>query len=298
MSNDLQKKDLNAMLKMPNVKSRFEQVLGQKTNQFIASLLSLNNNSNLQKCDPHTVLTAAMTAATLDLPVNPNLGFAYIIPYKTSASFQMGYKGFIQLAMRTGQYAGMNALVINSDSFLGLDDLGEPIIDFVAIDDAKPAAGYFFAFRMINGFSKKVYWTRKKVESHAKQYSQAFRGGSDSPWNSNFDSMALKTVVKNTLSKWGYLSIDMQAAVEKDQSVEAESGITYPDNEPVNVTHEMSNLEKSMEQKPQIDIPAYIANSEISMQEYDSYVIEHQMIPKQKDDLDYIIQAVLEERGK
>jgi recombination protein RecT len=248
MSNQLQK--LPQMLAVTNVRNRFNEVLGQKTNQFIASLISLNNSTALNNCEPQTVLSAAMTAATLDLPINPNLGFAYIIPYGKQAQFQMGYKGYIQLAMRTGQYVAMNAICVNQEAYTGTDDIGEPTINFDLMDETKPAIGYFFAFRLINGFSKKVYWTKTKVEDHAKRYSQAFRSGKkDSPWNNNFDSMALKTIIKLTLAKWAILSVEMQHANDIDQAVINDNNVDYVDSVDIDATEtkEPTALEMSLQ---------------------------------------------------
>jgi recombination protein RecT len=217
-------------LKREDIAGRIQALLGDRAPQFTSSLLALTNSSyQLSKCEPRTVLASAMVAATLDLPINPNLGFAYIIPYGTAAQFQMGYKGFIQLAMRTGQYQRMNAVCVNQEAIAGTDDVGEPVILWDKIDETKPVVGYVFAFKLVNGFTKVAYWTKAKVEAHATRYSQAYKAQKkDSPWMTNFDSQGLKTVIKNTLAKWGILSVAMQKAIEEDAGTRKEIGDDAP----------------------------------------------------------------------
>ena len=169
-----------------------------------------------------------MTAAALDLPVNKNLGFAWIVPYGGRdgkvAQFQMGWKGFVQLALRTSLYQRMNAKPINAEAFGGYDDVGEPKIIWENIDETKEAIGYVFAWKLTNGFTKVCYWPKSKVEGHAKRYSKAYQKGYDSPWKTHFDEMALKTVVKNELSRWGILSIQLERALKSDQATIKEDG--------------------------------------------------------------------------
>jgi hypothetical protein len=143
----------------------------------------------------------------------------------------MGYKGYVQLGLRTGQYERMNARVVNEEAFQGWDEVGEPIIDWSVIDESKPAIGYVFAFKLVNGFTKIAYWPKDRVETHAKRFSQSYKSGFDSPWKSDFDSMALKTVIKNELAKWGILSIEMVNAIKHDQAVKQtlDSDPEFPD---------------------------------------------------------------------
>lgn len=224
-------KSLAGLLKSENVQKRIKEVLGRKAPQFASSLLSLvNSNDKLMAADPQSVLAAAMTAAVLDLPINKELGFAHIIPYAGVAIFQMGAKGFVQLGLRTGQYSRMNAMCVNDGAFGGHDDVGEPIILWDKIDETEPAVGYVFSFKLVNGFSKVAYWTKAKVTAHAERYSQAYKNKKmDSPWYNNFDAMALKTVAKNTLSKWGILSIEMQTALKWDEGVKRTMDQQEPD---------------------------------------------------------------------
>lgn len=229
-------RDLKSIVRSEKVIGRFEEVLGKtRAPQYMASILSLQNATPaLQSADPVSIIAAAMTAATLDLPVNKDLGFAWIIPYrdnkakKTVAQFQLGYKGFIQLAQRSGQFARMNASPVNAEAFSGFDEIGEPVIDWTKLDLEKPAVGYAFGFRLVNHFQKLEYWTRERVQSHAKRYSRSHSSG---PWRDDFDAMALKTVCKLTLSRWAPLSVQMQSAQQFDQQVyDGDKDGDYRDN--------------------------------------------------------------------
>ncbi len=229
---------LKALLSAPEYQDRFREILGNRAPQFVSSVLSVGSSLG-PDCDARSIVASAMTAATLDLPVDRNLGFAWIVPYRRDgtkwAQFQMGYKGYIQLALRTGQYEKMNARAINAEAFKGWDEVGEPIIDWSLVDESKPAAGYAFAFKLVNGFTKTAYWPKSKVEQHANRYSKSYRDGTDSPWKSNFDQMALKTVVKNELSRWGIMSVEMSTALRHDQAVKRtlDSEPEYVDTEVV-----------------------------------------------------------------
>ncbi len=223
--------EMKRMLSQDSVRDKLESCLGKRANQFATSILSLTaRDEYLAKCKPDTILGAAMTAATLDLPIQKDLGFAWIIPYGNEAQFQMGYKGFIQLALRTGQYKRMNAEVVNDSMFGGFDAFGEPVIYWENFDPTKETVGYFFGYEMVNGFRKTAYWTKERVKDHAKRYSQGYRSKNKSPWDTDFDMMALKTVVKNTLSKWGILSVELQQALVSDQAVQASDDRAYVDN--------------------------------------------------------------------
>lgn len=212
---------LASLLAQDKYRNRFEQVLGARAPQFMSSILSIG--ATMHDVEPRSVLASAAIAASLDLPINPNLGFAWIVPYKKNGvkygQFQLGSKGCIQLAQRTGAYAGMNAEEVNAEVYKGRNEIGEPIIDWEALDESKPVAGYVFAFKMINGFTKVCYWSKDKVTRHAQRYSQAYRGGFDSPWKDNFGRMALKTVVANELRRWGMLSVELQGAFAEDHAI-------------------------------------------------------------------------------
>lgn len=214
-----------AALNSETVKKKFFEVLGKKANGFISSLVSLTNSTPaLKEADPKTMLTAAMTAATLDLPINPNLGFAYIVPYRNrgvqQAQFQMGFKGYIQLAMRTGQYKTMNVSEVYEGEIESIDTFTGDIVRGERQSDK--VVGYVAYFRLVNGFEKYLYMTKEEVEAHGKKYSQAYRSGKDCLWRSNFDAMAKKTVLKLLISKYGIMSIEMRGmekALQADQAV-------------------------------------------------------------------------------
>lgn len=199
---------LKGLLDSPGIKKRFDEVLGKKAAGFISSLISVYNNDKLlQKANPTTIIAAGAMAATLDLPINPNLGFAYIIPYSGEAQFQMGYKGYIQLAMRTGQYKTINACEVyegeieSVNRFTGAFKFGERTGDEVI--------GYMAYFELINGFEKYVYMTIDEMVAHAKKYSKSYNGGTERWGIADFHSMAIKTVLKRLISKYGILSIEM-----------------------------------------------------------------------------------------
>lgn len=224
---------IQRILTAANVREGFEKMLGKKAQGFITSVLQIvNGNKDLQAADPWTVYNAAATAATMDLPINNNLGFAYIVPYAGKAQFQMGYKGYTQLALRTAQYQNLNCLKVHENQFKKWDELDEHLELDLSIPPEGDVHGYAAGFRLINGFVKKTYWSKARVLAHAKQYSKSF-ANPKGRWQLDFDAMALKTPYKNLLSKWGVLSIEMQTALLSDQAVikNYETGdVEYPDN--------------------------------------------------------------------
>tara|TARA_R110000868_G_scaffold66160_1_gene197265 strand:+ start:1112 stop:1975 length:864 start_codon:yes stop_codon:yes gene_type:complete len=220
---------VNQYFNSESVQHKFEKLLGQKSAGFISSILqTVNNNKLLASADPATILNAAATAASLDLPINQSLGRAWIVPFKGQAQFQIGYKGFVELAQRTGQYRAINAIAIHENQFEGYDMLEERLIGNFTIEGTGKVVGYAAYFEMLNGFRKTVYWSTESVTKHAKRFSKSFGNG---PWATDFDAMAKKTVLKYTLSNWGQLSIEMQTAQLADQSVmRNENEYQYADN--------------------------------------------------------------------
>lgn len=213
-----------------NVKKKFQEVLDKGAGAFVTSLLSLvKSTPQLAAADPKTILSAAMTAATLKLPISPNLGFAYIIPYGKEAQFQMGYKGYIQLAMRTGQYKTINAAVVYEGQIEDIDFVTGEIIRGKKKSDK--VVGYVAYFELINGFSKTIYMTTEDMLRHAQTFSKSF-SRSSSVWKTNFDAMGLKTVIKQLISKYGIMSIDMQS----DLATAISSDVDYDRAETQNVT--------------------------------------------------------------
>lgn len=219
---------MKGLLSSPAVMNRFEEVLGKRASQFTASILSLYNSENtLQKAEPMSVISSAMVAATLDLPVDKNLGYAWIVPYKGRAQFQLGYKGYIQLALRTGQYKSINCIPVHKGELQKWNPLTEEIeIDFEK-RESDAVIGYAAYFELLNGFRKTVYWTKAQVEKHKKKFSK-----SDFGWGKDWDAMALKTVLKSMLSKWGILSVEMQKAVIEDNEERERIDITDAMAEP------------------------------------------------------------------
>jgi recombination protein RecT len=257
MSNQLTTKDLFAQ---KSIQQRFEAILGKKAQGFISSVLQvINGNYLLAKADPTTVLNAAATAASLDLPINPNLGFAWIVPYKGKAQFQVGWKGFVQLALRTGQYKRINATEVFENQFRSFNRLTEKLDADFDVEGEGEIVGYAAYFQLNNGMEKMAYWSKKEVIKHASKYSQTYgkkKNGNliHSPWNDadQFDSMCLKTVLKNTLSKWGIMSIEMQTAQLADQAVQENEGdYEYIDNPPEEVS-EADPYDQVEEQKQKL----------------------------------------------
>lgn len=220
MSNKLATRSPKRLIQQDKVQQKFQEILGQKSQGFVTSVLQcISNNDMLSKAEPTSVYNAAMTAAVLDLPINQNLGFAYIIPYKsrgkTVAQFQMGYKGYIQLCQRSGLFKTISATPI----YEGQVEKENPLTGFEFNFDnqlSEKVIGYASYFALLNGFEKIFYMPQKKVESHAKEYSQSYRKGFG-PWTDNFEGMALKTVLKLLLSKYAPMTIDMEKAVTFDQ---------------------------------------------------------------------------------
>lgn len=209
---------LKSMLSAGSVQEQFKNALKDNSGPFVASVIDLfNGDSYLQKCDPKAVIMECLKAATLKLPINKSLGFAYIVPYSNVPQFQIGYKGLIQLAMRTGQYRIINADTICEGEYQTKNKLtGEFDLSGTATSDK--IVGYFAHIEMLNGFSKTLYMTKDKVTAHAKKYSKAYATPSG-PWQKEFDAMAIKTVLRNLLGHYGFLSVDMITAFDNDNDV-------------------------------------------------------------------------------
>ena len=169
---------VKSLLSQANVKSKFEEILRERTNAFTANLaVMVNNNAALSRCEPMTVISAAVVAASLDLPIDPNLGFAHIVPYGDKAQFQIGFKGFIQLAMRSGQYQRIGVTEIYDGQLIEENPLtGEYVFDFKAKKD-ETIIGWAAYFKTINGFEKTLYWPVEKIDKHGKRFSQTYKKG-------------------------------------------------------------------------------------------------------------------------
>jgi recombination protein RecT len=252
---------VKGILAAENVKARFQEVLGSKANQFMASIVNVVAASDkLKKANPNSIISAAFVAATYDLPIDSNLGFAAIVPYNNStwnpktreyekhmeAQFQMMYKGFIQLAIRSGYYRRMNYAVVYKDELEYYNPITNEIRFVKDMSDCtmrntgkeEDVAGYYARFELLTGYTQELFMTKQAVENHARKYSKAYRydiekGKKSSQWTTDFETMALKTVIKLLISKWGILSIDMQRAIQDDQKTFDDSGEeSYGDNQP------------------------------------------------------------------
>ena len=251
---------MRRLAESPAYLARFRQVLNDRAPQFVASLVQLvSSSSYLAKCDPNTIMAAAITAAALDLPIDKNLGFAHIVPYRDQAQFQMGYKGFIQLAVRTGQYKFLNCCVVHEGELVKHDELSAEVVLDPKGRTSDTVIGYAAYFKLMNGFEHAEYWTAAEVNDHARRYSQAFKQDRETPWKTNFDAMALKTVVKSLLSHWGIMSIEMQRALNHDQGIRANpdsDDVAYPDNTQEVKQPERSGPAEAQEAAGAIDVAA------------------------------------------
>lgn len=245
---------LKSIMNAESVQQQFKNALGKNAGTFVASVIDLyNGDTGLQQCQPKQVVMEALKAAVLHLPINKALGYAYVIPFKNTKKvngqwvkvyepvFQMGYKGYIQLAMRTGQYRTINADAVYEGELRKVNKLtGEIAFDGERTSDK--VVGYFCYFELLNGFSKTLYMTVEQMANHAKRYSKglvkyddagnkvdvtvdSLEALADLPmapdsktvgWLGNFHGMAIKTVIRNLLSKYGYLSVEMQDAISND----------------------------------------------------------------------------------
>lgn len=214
-------KTLKGMLEMPAYKNKFNEMLGKKAAGFMSSIIAVaNNNKLLAKANPATVIGAAAQAAMLDLPINQSLGFAYIVPYKTEAQFQLGYKGYIQLAQRSGQYVDIGAKTV----YEGELEYENRLLDKFKFGErtGDKVIGYLAYFRLTNGFEKMLFMELDEMQAHAKRYSKSYSGGTDKWGIADFNVMAEKTVLKRLLSKFGPLSIE---SIQMSQALSNDGGV-------------------------------------------------------------------------
>lgn len=237
LANRQQKTGLTAYLTNDAVKRQINNVVGGKNgDRFIASIVSaVQVNSDLQECTNQSILSAALLGESLKLSPSPQLGQYYMVPFKNNkkgckeAQFQLGYKGYIQLAIRSGQYKKLNVLAIKDGELLRFDPLNEEIevnlIDDEEVREEAKTIGYYAMFEYTNGFRKAMYWSKKKMEAHALKYSKGYAAKKGYAfWEKDFDGMAYKTMLRQLISKWGIMSIDMQNAMESDMAVIREDG--------------------------------------------------------------------------
>lgn len=266
VSNSLSKQTkpkFTAVINSDGYKRMINNTLGnpQKAARFVTAITSaVSNNPALQDCDASTVVSAGLLGEGLNLSPSPQLGQYYLVPFKdrknnrTVAQFQLGYKGYIQLAIRSGQYKKLNVLPIKQGELISFNSLEEDIevklIENEVEREQAETIGYYAMFEYTNGFKKAMYWSRQKMESHAEKYSMGYKAHKGYTfWEKDFDGMACKTMLRQLISKWGIMSIEMQTAVNNDMGVINEDGtVDYVDNpenhqtetfveaEPVNTT--------------------------------------------------------------
>lgn len=260
------KVQFQAFIKNEAVLKNISETLGSetKTKRFVASVISsVSLNPALQECQAPTIVSAALLGESLDLSPSPQLGHYYLVPFKdkkagiSNATFQLGYKGYIQLAIRSGQYKKMNVIAIKEGELIGYNPLDEELqVELIEDEyerEQRPTIGYYAMFELINGFRKTMYWSKRKMMAHAEKYSTAFKfnGGVEtlkklengeipekelykysSFWFKDFDGMAFKTMLRQLISKWGIMSIDMQSAYVNDMAFKDETGrVNYIENE-------------------------------------------------------------------
>lgn len=245
-----QKKGITSFLSSEAVKKQINDVVGGKNGQqFIASVVSaVNNNPALMECTNQSILSAALLGQALNLSPSQQLGQYYLVPYNDRekgkvAQFQLGYKGYIQLAIRSGQYKKLNVVSIKEGELIKFNPLEEEIeVRLIEDEEEREQAetiGYYAFFEYVNGFKKAIYWSKKKMENHALKYSAGYRndknkGTAYTFWAKDFDGMAYKTLLRQLISKWGIMSIDLVTAMDADMAVINEDGTReYVDNKEI-----------------------------------------------------------------
>lgn len=256
-------------------KNLINNTLGDKdrASRFIASISSaVATNPSLQECDAGTILSGALLGESLNLSPSPQLGQYYLVPFNDSkrgckvAQFQLGYKGYIQLAIRSGQYKKLNVLAIKKGELIKYDPLNEEIeVNLIEDEEERENAetiGYYAMFEYTNGFRKSLYWSKSKMEKHALKYSKGYTAHKGYTfWEKDFDGMAYKTMLRQLISKWGIMSIDMQQAVEKDMAtINTDGTYEYVDNEEETIIEQ---------EEPKEEVPVQNENTEkeVSMNE-------------------------------
>ena len=237
------KQTLSAYLSQDAVKNKINEVIGGKNEQrFISAIVSATTtNPALQECSNGSILSAAMLGESLKLSPSPQLGQYYLVPFNNTkkgckeAQFQLGYKGYIQLAIRSGQYKKLNVVAIKEGELIKFDPLNEEIeVNLIQDEEERekaPTIGYYAMFEYVNGFRKAIYWSKAKMEAHALKYSQGYKAKKGYTfWEKDFDGMAFKTMLRQLISKWGIMSIDMQTAMDSDMGVIRDDGsVDYVD---------------------------------------------------------------------
>lgn len=268
---------IKSLMNSDNAKTKFTEMLGKRSAAFITSVLQIvNSNQDLSKADPLSVYNVAATAATLDLPLNNNLQFCHIIPYKdnatgkVTATLQLGWRGYVQLAQRSSQFETINVSDVREGELKKRDRLTSECVFEWEQDDAKRSQlkviGFVAYFGLVNGFKKSLFKTSAELEAHGARYSKTFNYKS-SKWKTDFEAMCSKTVIKELLSKWAPLSIEMSAAIAADQAVikginGKEIEAEYPDN-PIQEAEEITDEEAERIQREASEKQAQEAQDEL-----------------------------------
>jgi recombination protein RecT len=246
---DERMESISTFMARSNVRQKIEDVVGAGTDTFISSVVSaVTTNPSLNECERDTIVSAALLGNSLKLSPSPQLGYFYMVPYndkknkRKTAQFQLGYKGYIQLAMRSGQYKDLDVIEVKQGELRSYSRFkGTAEFNEIEDDDERentPTVGYYAYFELLNGFKKELYWSKEKMEKHVLQYSEAYKsdkryGNNYSFWSKDFDAMAKKTMLRQILSKWGILSIEMQTAYTSDMaSLRMDGQVEYVDNMP------------------------------------------------------------------
>lgn len=258
-----QRLGISAYLTADAVKNQINQVVGGKDGQrFISAIVSaVNTNPALQECTNQSILSGALLGESLKLSPSPQLGQYYLVPFNDKnkgkvAQFQLGYKGYIQLAIRSGQYKKLNVLAIKEGELIRFDPLNEEIeVRLIEDEEEREQAntiGYYAMFEYTNGFRKAIYWSKRKMEAHALKYSKGYQAKKGYTfWEKDFDGMAYKTMLRQLVSKWGIMSIDMASAIDSDMAVINEDGTKdYVDNDAT-----VFDMEPAQEATPQQSQP-------------------------------------------
>lgn len=275
-----------AYLTADAVKEQINKVVGSKNGtRFISSIVSaVNNNTMLQECTNSSILSGALLGESLNLSPSPQLGQYYLVPFKdknkgtTLAQFVLGYKGYLQLAIRSGQYKKINVLSIKEGELVRYDPLNEEIeVNLIEDEEERekaPTVGYYAMFEYTNGFKKAMYWSKAKMEAHAIKYSAGYaadkrKGTQYTFWSKDFDGMAYKTMLRQLISKWGIMSIDLVTAIDADMAIVNEDGSksyveieenvnNYTENEPEKIidSEVVEKAEEAKEESNQDDVAA------------------------------------------
>lgn len=266
LAKQAQKPSFGMTINSEGYKRMINQTLGdpKKAARFVTAITSaVTTNPALQNCDAKTIVSAGLLGETLNLSPSPQLGQYYLVPFndrknnRTTAQFQLGYRGMLQLAQRSGEYKRINAMAVKEGELLHYDPFNDEIeLQYIEDEEQRenlPTIGYFAMFEYHNGFKKVLYWSRSKMEQHALKYSQGYRAKKGYTfWEKDFDAMGVKTMLRQLISKWGVMSLEMQKAYEADGGVVNQDGtidyVDAPEAAPQQVTVEAEAVQEAPQQ--------------------------------------------------